>query len=158
MASEEGILNSYRELSIAGYYTPTYPPPPLVVAAFLNSFTEEAWTECYNMFTQITSSINVGDFNACSIICSISNGKVFYDSRSESTYQKFKEGTIAPNQNKRPGFIQVLSQASETSYETILNEYTLEKEYSIITRIGSEVEPMGIVAFTISFQDKTKGT
>ncbi len=158
MASEEGILNSYRELAISGYYSPTYPLPPLVVAAFLNSFTEAAWTECYNMFTQIVGSINVGDFNACSIICTISNGKVFYDSRSESTYQKFKDGTIAPNQNKRPGFIQVLSQASETSYETILNEYTLEKEYSIITRIGSEVEPLGIVAFTISFQDKTKGT
>ncbi len=158
MASEEGVLNSYRELAISGYYTPTYPLPPLVVAAFLNSFTEAAWTECYNMFTQITSSINVGDFKDCSITGTTTNGKVFYDSRRECTYQKFKEGTIAPNQNKRPGFIQVLSQASETSYETILNEYTLEKEYSIITRIGSEIEPMGVVAFTLSFQDKTKGT
>ncbi len=152
MASEEGILRSYYELSVSGYYNPTYPPPPVVVATFLNSFTEATWTECFNMFNENVNAVNSGDLKACSIIATTSNGKVFYDSRSESTYQKFKEGTIAPNQNDRPGFIKALTGSSITNYETILNDKTLEKEYSIITRIGSLVEPMGAVSFTLSFK------
>ncbi len=155
MASEEDILRAYNELSVSGYYNPTYPPPPLVVMAFLNSYTEAAWTECFNMFTENVNAVNSGDLKACSITATLADGKVFYDSRRESTYQKFKEGTIAPNQNNRPGFIKSMVLPSITNYETILNDITLEKEYSIITRIGSLVEHMGTVSFTLSFKKET---
>ncbi len=155
MSFEEGILNSYRQLSRSGYYSPDYPPPPVGVLRFLSTYSEEDWNLVYNTFTEATNNINSGGFNACSVTCTLADGTVYYDTRSENSYQKFKEGTIAPNQNISPGFMKALKGPAATTYEYILNENTLEKEYSTVTRMGTIVEPKGIVKFTLSFK---KGT
>ena len=153
MSSKQDILLSYVTLSAEGYYTPDFPPYLLVISNFLDKLDEPSWTEAKNMLDENIQKINSNGLDLCSIINTLPDGRVWYDSRKENTYQKFLEDTISPNQNNRGAFMSVLTNASQVAYETVLQR-TGEYLYSIVARVGiSQEEPKGVYAFSIKLND-----
>ncbi len=153
MASKQEILLSYVALSAEGYYTPTYPPYALVLANFLSKLDEPSWTEAKNMLDENIKNINSNGLNLCSLITTLPDGTVWYDSKAENTYQKFLDGTIAPNQNNRGAFMSVLTSPTIIAYETVLQR-TGEKLYTVAIRVGPDtIQPLGIYAFSIKLDE-----
>lgn len=160
MSSKRSVIRAHLDQFLNGNYTVGSPlgfadeNPMFNIQRFCETETDSSYNTAVNVLQALINKCNTVAYPAGTsyrIVATLTDGTVWFDSsKSNNTFQNFKDKKINENHNTRRPFMESLLDEDITyPYESKVSTTTGLFEERVVMRIGgSKTEPLGCIGLS----------